>query len=54
MSVAAQTERFAEIGETLNRKMESIDSKLDLLIEEKKETNSILKSLVQAIQDLKK
>ncbi|XP_031344729.1 uncharacterized protein LOC116171854 [Photinus pyralis] len=50
-TIAAQaSRRFAEIGETLNSRMESIDSKLDVLIAEKKESNKILKCLVAAIE----
>lgn len=55
MSVASvAAERFAEIGETLNKRMESIDSKLDFLIKERQETNTILKNIVIAIESLKK
>ncbi|XP_072385943.1 uncharacterized protein [Diabrotica undecimpunctata] len=53
-SAAQAATKFVEIGEVLNQRMESIDSKLEQLIQEKKETNSILRNIVTAIENLRK
>ncbi|XP_050503602.1 uncharacterized protein LOC126882661 isoform X2 [Diabrotica virgifera virgifera] len=68
MSALQAAAKFAEIGEGLNNRMDSIsqkldslieskrqsNAKLDLLVETRKETNTILKSIAAALENLKK